>query len=85
VAGIDAKFMMLSLVFSARKRVQTASLRMCVWYFAYHFSGEAIDIKKKYRLTKWNIIYRPKDQGGLGIEVLELKNKCLLSKWLYKL
>jgi hypothetical protein len=46
LAGIDAKFMMLSLVFSARKRVQTASLRMCVWYFAYHFSGEAMDIKK---------------------------------------
>jgi hypothetical protein len=23
--------------------------------------------------------------GGLGIEVLELKNKCLLSKWLFKL
>ena len=28
---------------------------------------------------------RPKDQGGLGIEVLELKNMCLLSKWLFKL
>ena len=28
---------------------------------------------------------RPKDQGGLGIEVLEIKNKCLLSKWLHKL
>jgi hypothetical protein len=27
----------------------------------------------------------PKDQGGLGIEVLEIKNKCLLSKWLFKL
>ena len=41
--------------------------------------------KNKYRLTKWNIICRPKDQGGLGFEVLELKNKCLLSKWLFKL
>ena len=28
---------------------------------------------------------RIKDQGGLGVEVLELKNKCLLSKWLFKL
>ena len=28
---------------------------------------------------------RPKDQGGLGIEVLEIKNKCLLSKWLFKI
>jgi hypothetical protein len=25
------------------------------------------------------------DQGGLGIEVLEIKNSCLLSKWLFKL
>jgi hypothetical protein len=36
-------------------------------------------------LTKWNVIFRPKDQGGLGIEVLEIKNLCLLSKWLDKL
>ena len=28
---------------------------------------------------------RPKDQGGLGIEVLDIKNRSLLSKWLYKL
>jgi hypothetical protein len=34
---------------------------------------------------KWNILCRPRDQGGLGIEVLELKNKCLLSKWLFQL
>jgi hypothetical protein len=27
----------------------------------------------------------PERPGGLGIEVLELKNKCLLSKWLFKL
>jgi hypothetical protein len=36
-------------------------------------------------LTKWNIICRPKDQGGLGVEDLELKNKSLLAKWLDKL
>ena len=36
-------------------------------------------------MTKWNIICRPKDQGGLGIELLEIKNKCLLSKWLFKI
>jgi hypothetical protein len=44
-----------------------------------------MDIKEKYKLAKWNIICRPKDQGGLGIEVLDLKNKCLLSKLLFKL
>jgi hypothetical protein len=31
--------------------------------------------KKKYRSTKWNIICQPKDQRGLGIEVLELKTE----------
>jgi hypothetical protein len=41
--------------------------------------------KKKYILTRWNIICRPKDQGGLGIEVLDIKNRCLLCKWLFKL
>ena len=28
---------------------------------------------------------RPKECGGLGIHNLELQNKCLLSKWVYKL
>jgi hypothetical protein len=32
-----------------------------------------------------SMVCRLKDQGGLGIEVLELKNKCLLSKWLFKI
>jgi hypothetical protein len=31
------------------------------------------------------VICRFKDQGGLGVELLEIKkNSCLLSKWLYK-
>lgn len=41
--------------------------------------------KRKYRLARWDIMCCPKDQGGLGIEDLEVKNKCLLSKWLFKL
>jgi hypothetical protein len=32
---------------------------------------------KKYKLTRWNIICMPKDQEGLGVEVLELRNKSL--------
>jgi hypothetical protein len=54
-------------------------------FFRSRFFWEKDSLKKKYRLTKWNIICRPKDQGGLGIEVLDIKNKCLLSKWLYKI
>ena len=41
--------------------------------------------KKKYRLAKWDIICRPKDQGGLGIIDIDLQNKALLSKWIINL
>jgi hypothetical protein len=41
--------------------------------------------KKKKRLAKWNILCQPKDQGGLGIGDLDIQNKALLSKWLYRL
>jgi hypothetical protein len=54
-------------------------------FYRSRFFWQSEENKRKYRLTKWNIVCRPKDQGGLGIEVLELKNRCLLGKWLYKL
>jgi hypothetical protein len=53
--------------------------------FRSRFFWQSDGHKRKYRLTKWEIICRPKEQGGLGVEVLELKNKSLLSKWLFKL
>jgi hypothetical protein len=28
---------------------------------------------------------QPRDQGGLGIQNLEIQNECLLTKWLFKL
>lgn len=31
------------------------------------------------------MLCRPKSQGGLGIQDLEIKNIALLSKWIYKL
>ena len=40
---------------------------------------------KKYKLVKWNIMRQPKQQGGLGIQDLDIQNKYLLRKWLYKL
>ena len=54
-------------------------------YYRSRFFWQEEEDKKKYRLSRWNIVCRPKDQGALGIEVLELKNICLLSKWLFKL
>ncbi|WVZ50145.1 hypothetical protein U9M48_001431, partial [Paspalum notatum var. saurae] len=41
--------------------------------------------KKKYHFIKWDQVRQPKQQGGLGIIDLEVQNKCLLSKWLFKL
>jgi hypothetical protein len=40
---------------------------------------------KENRLAERIIICWPKEQGGIGIEVLELKNRCLLSKSIFKL
>jgi len=40
---------------------------------------------RKYRLVKWNLICQPKLQGGLGVQNLDIQNKCLMSKWLFKL
>ena len=54
-------------------------------FYRSHFFWHSDESKRKYRLAKWDIICRPKDQGGLAIENLEVKNRCLLGKWLYKL
>jgi hypothetical protein len=53
-------------------------------FFRSRFFWQGDGHKRKYRLTKWDMICRPKSQGGLGVEVLELKNKSLISKWLFK-
>jgi hypothetical protein len=42
-------------------------------YYRSNFFWQSDKTKKKYRLTKWNIVCRPMGQGKLGIEVLELK------------
>ena len=54
-------------------------------FYRSRFFWQSDQHKRKYRLTKRNIICRPKDQGGLGVEVLDIKNRSLLSKWLFKL
>jgi hypothetical protein len=53
--------------------------------FNLGFFWQSDSQKKKYRLTKWNIVCQPKDQGWLGIHNLEIQNQCILSKWLFKL
>uniref|UniRef100_A0A8I6YB15 Reverse transcriptase domain-containing protein n=1 Tax=Hordeum vulgare subsp. vulgare TaxID=112509 RepID=A0A8I6YB15_HORVV len=54
-------------------------------FYRSRFFWQSDEVKTKYRLARWDIICRPKEQGGLGIENLEVKNRCLLSKWLFRL
>jgi hypothetical protein len=39
----------------------------------------------KYRVARWNVVCQPKVLGSLSVSNLDVKNICLLSKWLYKL
>ena len=54
-------------------------------FYRSRFFWHSDNVKTTYRLARRDIICRPKDQGGLGIEKIEIKNKCLMSKWLYRL
>lgn len=45
---------------------------------------EGSSVKKKYHLVSWKIICNNKEQGGLGIKDLDLMNKALLGKWLWR-
>lgn len=54
-------------------------------FYRSRFFWQCDEQKRKYRLAKWDILCRPRDQGGLGIENFEIKNICLLSKWLDKI
>jgi hypothetical protein len=54
-------------------------------HFRSRFFWQGSSEKHKYRLAKWDILCRPKDQVGLGILDLQLQNKCLLAKWLVDL
>ena len=50
-------------------------------YFRSRFFWQSDEHKRKYRLAKLDILCQPKEQGGLGIHNIELKNIALLSEW----
>ena len=54
-------------------------------FYRSRFFWQGDGHKRKYRLSKWDILCRPKEQYGPGIMDLKVQNKCLLSKWLFKL
>jgi hypothetical protein len=39
----------------------------------------------KYHMARWEIVSRPKDQGGLGVINTEIMNECLFIKWIWKI
>ena len=39
-------------------------------FYRSRFFWQGDELKRKYQLAKWDIICKPKDQGGLGIENL---------------
>ena len=48
------------------------------------FLWEGNSLTYKYSLSKWKSVTQPKFQGGLGIRNLQLHNKSLLMKWLWR-
>ena len=54
-------------------------------FFRTRFLWQESQRVKKYHLVNWQDICRPKDQGGLGMIDPDIMNKCLLSKWLWRL
>ena len=41
--------------------------------------------KFRYHMTKWKMVSRPKDHGGVGIINTKIMNECLLVKWIWKI
>lgn len=39
----------------------------------------------RYHMAKWEMVSRPKNQGGLGIINTKVMNECLLTKWIWKI
>jgi hypothetical protein len=54
-------------------------------YYRSRFFWQCDEHKRKYRLAKWSILHKPRSVGGMGIIDLDIQNKCLLSKWVFKL
>jgi hypothetical protein len=49
--------------------------------FLWQGAGE----KFRYHMAKWEMVSRPKDQGGLGIINTKIMNESLLVKWIWKI
>src|SRR4051812_24751995 len=50
-----------------------------------NFFWNSSDNKRKYRLVRWSIIFKPKDRDGLGILDTKVMNTFLIIKWWWKI
>lgn len=48
------------------------------------FLWDGFDGEKSSHLVSWEVVSKPKEAGGLGIENLILRNKVLLGKWWWR-
>ena len=46
------------------------------------FLWQGTEEKFRYHMSKWDMIARPKGQGGVGVINTRIMNDCLLVKWI---
>lgn len=49
------------------------------------FFWQGASDKFRYHMAKWEMVTRPKDQGGLGIINTKTMNESLIVKWIWKI
>jgi hypothetical protein len=54
-------------------------------YFRSRLFWQGDSEKRKYRLAKWSVVCRSKDQGGHRIHDHEVNNRSLLGKGIFEL
>lgn len=49
-----------------------------------NFFWKGSSIEKRAHLVRWDLITKPKENGGLGIDKIKITNEALLAKWIWR-
>lgn len=49
------------------------------------FLWNGTDLKRSYNWVHWDVVCKPRDDGGLEVKCLEVMNATLLSKWKWRI